>query len=467
MELKTSMILDFIRDLEKKHIWDRDYRHDPTWKRFIVRTTRTLILLARDLIDGELSLRAMSLVYTTLLSLVPLLALSFSILKGFGVQNQLDAPLRKALEPLGEQKAAELTQNLIGFVNNMNVGVLGAVGLAFLIFTVISLMQKIEGSFNYVWRIRVSRTFVERFTTFLSAITIGPLLIFAAMATTGTIMSTSLMTRLSTTPLIGPLMDLTAGFVPFTLVIAAFTFFYAFIPNTKVHPGAALTGGIVAGFFWEALSFGFAYYASDTSSYQLVYATFATAIFFMIWLYLNWLILLIGASIAFYQQHPEIVATGLKKVHFNPTLNAKYVLSLIARTGKRFYDKLEPYSLTELTELYDIPGHVLESRLALLIELGILAETDEGEPRYVPAIPLDTTTVAEVLRRVETFQPAKSYTLPSITDPNITAIDQAVEASRERALSGITLKQLALSGTEELINLAEDGLKPSTITPQG
>lgn len=453
MERKTSMIVERIRELGKQYIWDRDYSHASIWQRSTIRAMRTLILLVRDLIDGDLSMRAMSLVYTTLLSIVPLLALSFSILKGFGVQNQLDEPLRTVLAPLGDQKAAELTENLIGFVNNMNVGLLGAVGLAFLIFTVVSLMQKIEESFNHVWRIRISRNFVERFTTFLSAITIGPLLIFAAIAVTGSVMSTSLMNHFYSISVIGNSIDLIVRLVPFALVISAFTFLYAFIPNTHVRLSAALVGGIVAGFLWEVLSFGFAAFASDTSSYQLIYATFATAIFFMIWLYLNWLILLIGASIAFYQQHPEIVATGLRQVHFSPALTASYVLSMLARIGRRLYDKAEPYTLSQLSKIYAIPSHALESRLIMLVELGFLAQTDDREPRFIPAVPLDTATVADVLRQIDTFQPAQTYALPLITESDVVAIDKAINQSRIQALSGLTLKQLALSEEGELQKL--------------
>jgi membrane protein len=312
-------------------------------------------------------------------------------------------------------------------------------------------MQKIEGSFNNVWRIRISRNFVERFTTFLSAITVGPLLVFAAIAITGSLMSTSLMNHLHSISVIGGFIDLTLRITPFVLVIAAFTFLYAFIPNTHVRLSAALTGGIVAGVLWEALSFGFATYASATSSYQLVYATFATAIFFMIWLYLNWLILLIGASIAFYQQHPEIVATGLRKVHFSPALSADYVLSMLARIGRRFYAKAEPYTLAELSKMYRIPSHALESRLMMLVELGILAETDDGERRFIPAVPLDGTTVVDVLRKIDTFQPAQTYEPPLIAESNIVAIDEAIDQGRLEALSGLTLKQLALNEEGEIL----------------
>ncbi|MGE0621348.1 MAG: YhjD/YihY/BrkB family envelope integrity protein [Pseudomonadales bacterium] len=439
-------MLDTLKDLEQRYLWDRDWRDAPAWQRWGIDIIRTVMLVLRDVMSGDLTLRAMSLVYTTLLSLVPLLALSFSILKGFGVQNRLDDTLRTALEPLGEEKAAELTENLITFVNNMNVGVLGAVGLIFLIYTVVSLMQKIEAAFNHVWRIHTPRTFGERFTTFISAITIGPLLIFAAIALTGTVMNTSLMTSIQALPVIGPAIETTARLLPFALVIGAFTFLYSFIPNTRVKLRPALAGGIIAGLLWEMLSFGFATYASGTSNYQLIYATFATAIFFMIWLYLNWMILLIGASIAFYRQHPYIVATGLREIHFTAEQNAAYALSVLTSIGRRYYDKLPPLALEDLAQARGMPVHALEGCLLRLVRIGVLAELEGPGSQYVPAVPFETTTVAEVLEKLATFQPEDTYSPPRITAPHIEAIVHANRTARSEALAGLTLKQMVLEG---------------------
>ena len=291
---------------------------------------------------------------------------------------------------------------------------------------------------------RKSRTFGERFATFLSAITVGPLLIFSAIAVTGSAMNTALMEYLHSIVVIGAAIDLVARLVPFALVIVAFTFLYVFIPNTQVRLVPAITGGVVAGVLWETLSFAFASYAAGASSYQVVYATFATAIFFMIWLYLNWLILLVGASMAFYRQHPEVIITGLKEVHFSPALATDYALSLLARIGRRFYGAEPAYTLKMLASEYRIPSHVLERCLDLLVELGVLAETDQEPAQYVPALPFDTTTVVEVLNKLDGYRPAETYAPPEIVEPAIAAIETASREGRARALLGLTLKQLAL-----------------------
>ena len=140
-------------------------------------------MLFRDVTNGQLTLWAMSLVYTTLLSFVPLLALSFSVLKAFGVHNQVTPMLHRLLAPLGAN-ADELSQRIIQFIDNTNVGVLGSVGLALLLYTVVSLVQKIEESFNFIWHVSEPRSITDRFSLYLSVLLVGPILVFAAIGIT-------------------------------------------------------------------------------------------------------------------------------------------------------------------------------------------------------------------------------------------------------------------------------------------
>ena len=130
-------------------IWQGSLGRPSTWKRRLIRFARVLYVLGRDVSSGQLTRRSMGLVYTTILSLVPLLALSFSVLKAFGVYNQLQPVLANFLAPLGE-RGEEITGRIMGFIENINVGVLGAFGLVMLIYTVVSLIQKIEESFSAV-----------------------------------------------------------------------------------------------------------------------------------------------------------------------------------------------------------------------------------------------------------------------------------------------------------------------------
>ncbi len=149
----------FIAQL-RSELWQSDQQQSPLWRRIFARAVLIGYAVVRDLIDGQLTLRAMSLVYSSLLSLAPLIAVSFSVLKAFGVHNQLQPALQSMLEPLGD-KGVEITNNIVNFVENIQVGVLGSMGLALLFYTVVSLMQKVEKSFNYTWRVTQSRSFAQ------------------------------------------------------------------------------------------------------------------------------------------------------------------------------------------------------------------------------------------------------------------------------------------------------------------
>ncbi|RKZ99582.1 MAG: ribonuclease BN, partial [Gammaproteobacteria bacterium] len=217
--------------------------------RWLINSLRVTYIMIRELASGQLNLRAMSLVFTTLLSLVPLIAVAFSVLKAFGVHNQIEPALLQMLEPLGPQ-GVEITSNIIGFVQNVKVGVLGSLGLAILFYTIIALIQKIENAFNYVWRVKQARTLARRFTDYLSVVMIGPVLVFTALGITATVMTHSVVQTLQAIEPFGTLILLVGKLLPYLMIIVAFTFLYKFIPNTRVKLMPALVGATVAGVLW-------------------------------------------------------------------------------------------------------------------------------------------------------------------------------------------------------------------------
>ncbi|MDP6175678.1 MAG: YihY/virulence factor BrkB family protein, partial [Rhodospirillales bacterium] len=250
-------------------VWGKDLSALAWWRALHLRLARILFVIGRDLADGQLTLRAMSLVYTTLLSLVPLLAISFSVLKGFGVHNQVEPILFNFLEPLGEQ-GVEIATRLTGFVEKIEVGVLGSLGMALLIYTVISLMQKIERAFNYTWHVSRQRTLTRRFSDYLSVVLIGPVLIAASLGISASIMGAPVVQQLTAIQPIGSATRIAGEILPFVINVAAFTFFYVFIPNTKVRLGSALCGALTAGILWKLMGLGFAAFILGSTKYAAI-----------------------------------------------------------------------------------------------------------------------------------------------------------------------------------------------------
>jgi membrane protein len=429
----------------KKQIWDGELSALPWWQAWLIKSVRICYVVVRDVVDGQLTLRAMSLVYTTLLALVPLLAVSFSVLKGFGVHTQIEPLLLKFLSPLGE-KGVELSSRIIGFVDNVKAGVLGSVGLALLIYTVISLIQKIESAFNYTWRVKRSRPIAQRFSDYLSIILVGPVLIFTALGITATLTSTAMVQKLVAIEPFGSLLQIVSHLLPYLLIITAFTFFYVFVPNKKVQLTSALIGGTTAGVIWEITGWGFASFVSTSTRYTAIYSGFAILIMFMLWVYLSWLILLVGANIAYYHQHPESLTPERRSLRLSNRLKEKLSLLVMFMVGQTHYRNRPEWTLDDLAQQLHVPADVLEPIIESLENKRILASTAKDPPTYLPGRPLDTTEIKDVLHAVRTaneVQNSNVNDLPAeiVVDQVINDLDQAIA----KKLGGLTIKEFALA----------------------
>jgi membrane protein len=393
---------------------------------------RFVYALARDLAEGQLTLRAMSLVYTTLLALVPLLAFSFSVLKGFGVHRQIEPLLYEFLQPLGEQ-GAEITDQIIGFVENVRGGVLGGVGLALLLFTVISMVQKVEDTFNYIWQVQKSRSLARRFSDYLSVILVGPVLMVTAMGLLATISSSAVMQSISEVQPFGALLSLITRLAPFSLVVVVFGFVYAFVPNTRVRFGAALVGALLAGAAWTLGGSLFASIIVGSTRYAAIYSSFAIAIVALIWLYLSWLVLLLGAQVAFYVQYPRRLRLGRNELKITIAQVERLALGVMQQVARGFRSGTRP-DFGALAKALDHPARSLESITTRLEEGGLLVLTEEGT--FVPARSPDTITLAEVLVAV------RGEDSPA-GDREIVGLIGEMRAGESERLAGRTLAELA------------------------
>lgn len=356
---------------------------------------RYFYALARDLLDGQISMRAMSLVYTTLLSLVPLLALAFSLFKGLGVHNSLEPVLDRFLAPLGPQ-GADLSKNIIKFVENIKVGVLGSLGVLLLLYTVISMIQKVEDSFNFIWRVELRRRLGQRLGEYLSLLFVGPLAIVLSLGVTASVMNSSMVAKLATVEPFGLLLYVIGRLIPYVVIVGLFTFLYGFIPNTRVRAGAAFGGGLLAGLLWQSASFGFASFVASSPNYNAIYSGFAIVILLLIWLYVGWLILLVGCQLAYYLQYPERLAPTRVAPHLSGRAAELLGLQLMGLVGRRFLSGEPPATVDQLQrELSAVPEHV-ERVIAVLLHHGVLAESGADGRQLLPKRDLESLTVAHL-----------------------------------------------------------------------
>ena len=363
-----------------------------TW---LYKTGRTAYALARDMASGQLALHAMSLVYTTLLSIVPLLALSFSVLKALGVHQKMEPMLFQFFEPMGPQ-GVQLAEQILGFVDNMKVGVLGSVGLALLVYTVVSLVQKIERSFNMIWRVPDMRSMAQRFSNYLSVIMVGPLLMVSAIGVSATIFSSAIVQTLMEIEPFGSIILFFSRFTPFLLVVVAFTFVYVFIPNTRVKLKYAFIGGLIAGISWQAAGMLFASFVAGSAKYAAIYSSFAIGIILLIWVYLNWMILLLGSTIAFYLQNPGSVAKR-HLVTLSPELLEKTGFALMWLVAKPFHNGEPAPQQEDVESRLRVPGEVTRKLSDKLIRAGLISLAGRTGDRLVPACSLERISIQKVL----------------------------------------------------------------------
>lgn len=366
----------------------------PGWQKFCVRSLQILAAVVRDLKDGQISLQAMSLVYTTLITLVPLLAISFSVLKGFGVHNRIEPFMRGLLEGLGPEKADEVAQKVIEFVDNVNVGVLGVIGLAFLLYAVIALMQKIEAAFNYIWRVGEDRNLTQRFSDYLSVLLMGPLLVFISAGITTAVRNSEFALQIGEYIGVSLLYDMGTFVLPWLVIAIGFTFFYVYMPNTKVRITSAFAGGLVAGLLWKFMGFVFSAFIAGSTNYVAIYAAFATIIVLMIWLYVSWLIILVGANISFYTQYPRYLRVTRMPINLTPKLRILLGLSILTYIAKAHYAGDEPWTQDALSKKMNVPILAVQQVLSILESGRVIACANKDDMAvYYPAVPFDTTPI--------------------------------------------------------------------------
>ena len=412
--------------------------------RIVNSVLRNAYAVLRDIFSGQLTLRAMSLVYTTLLSVVPLIAFSFSVLKGLGVHKELEAKLYTILQPLGD-KGVEITDQVMHLVHSVNGSVLGSIGLAFFIYTAITMVQKIEEAFNYVWYVTKPRSFAKRFSEYLLVLLIGPLAIAIALGAIASVGNEAVFLWLSKNSVFGPVFSATSKLTPYLLITGVFTFLYWYMPNTRVNLRSALVGGLSGGIMWATLGMVFATFLANSARTQAIYASFAIAITTLIWLYLNWLILLIGSQIAFYFQNPAYLRIGRREPRLSNAMRERVAINIMFLIGREFRNPVSGVSLRSLSHVLSIPSITL-APIAAGLEANGLLTTNEQED-LLPGREMSRIALGDILAVVRVDGETGSH-----RDPKWDAPVESLGKDLDNAIA-VTLSERTLA---DLLDDADD-----------
>jgi membrane protein len=409
---------------------------------WLLRCLRYPYALMRDLWHGELNMRAMSLVYTTLLTVVPLIAFSFSLIKGLGMSATLEPVVYEFLRPVGEN-ATELTAQVLQFADNIRGSVVGTLGLAFLIYTVLATIQKVEESLNFVWRVERPRSFARRVVEYLSMMIIGPIVLVTAFGLLASAGSSSWARTLMRLPVIAPLASGFGKLVLYLIVTCVFTFLFSFIPNARVRFVPALVGGATAGVLWAAIGAAFSAFVHYATQLVAVYTGFAIVITALIWVYLSWLILMVGAQLSFYVQNPHYLRRGNQHIRIAGALAERLALNVMYVLGKAYQKGDRVWGINQLAQKFDMPGITLAGVVHALEHAGLVVATEDE--CLIPGRDMSEIRLAQIIeaaRRRSGFGPHAT----ARTDPAIDELVRGIEQAMTERVADRTLADLVREG---------------------
>ena len=359
-------------------------------------------LVVRRFSEDNLSSRASALTYSTLLSLIPMLAILLSIARGFGFNNIVESQL---FDNFPGQR--EFLSKAFDFVNSymeqMKEGLFVGLGVAFLLYTVLNLISGIEKNFNMIWQVKKGRPYHRMFADYFSFLLLLP--VFLVFSSGLSIFVSTMLNTIYKYEVLTPVYQIFLKITPIFVTILAFTFIYMFMPNTKVQFKHAFYAGIFAGLSF--LLFQYLYISGQiwVSKYNAIYGSFAFLPLLLLWLQLSWLICLIGAEFSFASQNIRTFSFEADSKNITRRYYDFVMLTVATLIVKRFEKGHPPYTADEISVNFKIPIRLTHQIIFNLHELEIINEIKENDDRqiyYQPALDINKITVGYLFHKIDT-----------------------------------------------------------------
>lgn len=388
-----------IRFLESE-IWRIEKSDLPGLKAFFLRPLQIVVLGMQKYIGDNCALRASALTFYTLLSVVPVVAMAFGIAKGFGLEQRLESQLYHRLA--GQE---EVVEKVISFARtllaNTQGGLIAGIGVAFLFWSAIKVLNHIEETFNDIWQVK-SRSFIRKFTDYLAIMIISPLLITTSSSVNIYIMTqvTAGAEKLALMQIAGPLIFFLLKLLPFGLTWLLFILIYIVMPNTRVRWSAALIAGILGAFIFQLTQSIYIHAQVLLSKYNAIYGSFAALPLFLIWLQLSWMIVLVGAQIAYAHQYVNQYAMRVGYQEMSSYTRKAIAIGILRLVIANFEKGGPPLKAGEIAARLELPAplviHLIEQMIDSNLMSAVHFDADE-EFGYQPARDIRSITVVDVL----------------------------------------------------------------------
>jgi membrane protein len=410
------------------------------WRRTSLFFLRTGVLVVENSINRELFVRAAALTYQVVFSIIPLIAVMLALMKTFGSLERMALPVRDfLLENLAPNLGVKIVSTMNEVIERMNARAISIVGFLILLYTSVSLLSTIEHSFNRIWGVSRPRGLLRRVTMYWTLLTFGPILIAVSLGVSSFVRNRAAYHwMMENIPFINATLLM---ILPFVLTWIVFTAIYKVIPNTRVAWRSALIGALVAGTAWELLKRLFVLYNAKVTGGYEVYGSLAAIPIFLLWIYLSWVIVLIGAEFAFAAQHVRTYRREVETPKLSHAFKERLAIHLMVEIARDFIAGRKPETAENLSERLKIPVRAGSEVLAHLADAKLLHEMDgHGVTTYMPAEDLERITLNRVLNALR-----KTGDDPAITQGGRERLEQLVTeietASDE--VGKITLRDLA------------------------
>jgi membrane protein len=396
--------------------------------------------VARGFERHELSTRAAALTYATLFSLVPTLAVAFAMFKAFGgLDRATEVLLPKLLAyvAVGSQQVVEA--RIQEFIGNVQGGAIGGLGTVTLLLGVVSLMSAMEHALDRIWDVPVGRSFLQRATMYWTTVTVTPTLVLGGATLPATLGSIA--------PLAW-LVESTAGHVLFAVVVplvcvyGGFTLLYLLVPNTRVPLRVALIGGIAGGTLWWAAAYGYALYAAVAVTYSKIYGSLGALAIFLVWIYVSWLIVLLGAEVAIAAQQAARPEEGVEDRDLSPVARELLALRVMSGVAARFLTGRVPATAEELGAELRLPVGLVRRAVERLAAAGLLL-VDVGQGGIAPARDPHRTSPADALAVLRRRGEAPAWAEGDAAVGVLEALGRRAEAAAHGVWGEVTFAELA------------------------
>jgi len=363
---------------------------------------------------------------------------ALAVSEGGGETNRSLAPASTEAEQAVQARRA-IARNIHGFIQNTRSGVLGVTGSILLIFVAITMLSRIEDTFNDIWGVTHGRSWFMRIVLYWGVLSLAPMLLVVVLGLAAGPHLAGTRKLLTTMPFVSSLLF---QFLPVVVLCLTFAVFYLLMPNTKVHWRAALAGGLTGGILFHLNNLASVLYVSRVVSNSKIYGSLGLVPVFMIGLYFSWLILLFGAQVAYAYQNRASYLEAKQVENINQRGREFIALRLMTCIGQRFMRGEPPPSAVEIAEELAVPTRLVQQLMETLGAARLVTEAAGDEPAYLPARPLENITCHDILLALRATQGQELETRDEPTRTDVYGEFHRIEEAERQAAASVTMLAL-------------------------